>query len=109
MLTILVLESNRLVRTMYVSGLSAFDNIEVIETSTAEEAVALIENGLQPDVLLTDIQLNGVSNEQFVEWFKTTCPYTQVMISSASNDFIPGMDVLLPKPARPNEIFSALR
>ena len=81
--TILVVEDEFLIRAMLSSYLQEC-GFKVIEGSTADEAVAIIENmDVQIDLVLTDIRMPGsMDGFGLARWIRTNRPSMHVILTS---------------------------
>lgn len=83
---ILVVEDEWLLRDDIVHHLKNA-GWEVLEASTGEGAISLLENEQQIDVLVTDIQLAGYLNGwEVAEAFRAARPQIPVIYASGNND-----------------------
>ncbi len=73
---------------------------EVVEANSAEEAVALIESGTFPDVLVTDHLMPGMNGDQLARLMRDRRPGLPILIVSgyAENE---GMSADLPRLTKP--------
>jgi DNA-binding NtrC family response regulator len=81
--TILVVEDEFLIRAMLRDYLQEC-GFKVLEGSTADEAVAIIENmGTQIDLVLTDIRMPGsMDGFGLARWLRTNRPSMHVILTS---------------------------
>lgn len=87
----------------------------VSQHATAEEAIEKMP-GYQPEVVLMDIHLPGMSGVEAVRRLKELLPKTQFIMCTAYKDsdvifsaLMAGANGFLPKRARPKELLAALR
>jgi signal transduction histidine kinase/CheY-like chemotaxis protein len=113
---VLVVEDDRLVRGYVMSHLAAL-GYAAFAAATAAEAMALIENGLQFDLLFTDVMLPGhVDGLQLANDVRRRRPGVKVLFTSGFSQAAmrqqgrldPGMQ-LLAKPYRRAELARTLR
>lgn len=109
--TILVVEDVVLVRFVAAQQLrhAGFD---VIEASTADEAMRLLGAPLQIDLVFSDVQLQGSSLDGFglARWIADRRPGTKVLLTSGQVPSPgPGGEVLLVKPYKYPELIQRLR
>lgn len=110
MTTILLVENNRMLRTMYTAGLRGY-GYDVRETQTTEDALRLLEEGLQPDVLLCDWKLPDGSAETLITAAQGRMPSRQmrVIITTGQPDKVTyPVDHLLPRRAHITDILAVL-
>ncbi|WP_457092578.1 PAS domain-containing protein [Microvirga sp. P5_D2] len=82
----------------------------VVETSSAEEALALIEGGLEPDVVITDHLMPGMTGTELAQMLKQARPRMPVLIISgyAEDEGIAPDLPRLTKPFRQGELVASL-
>lgn len=81
---ILVVEDEALVRMVIADHLRD-TGYEVAETRSADEAVALMQNGLRVDVVFSDVNLPGTLNGiGLVRWLRDHRPETPVLLTSGA-------------------------
>jgi two-component system, OmpR family, response regulator len=107
---ILIVEDEWLVREDVASEFRRL-GCTVLETSTGEGAMGLIESGEQIDALITDIQLAGkASGWDVAEVFHAHHPDLPVVYTSgnaaAQERFVPG-SIFVPKPCSPAALVEA--
>lgn len=91
-------------------------DIEVVgSAATAEEGIRLVRD-LQPDVVLLDINLPGMSGIAAVEQIMGAAPFTQVIMMSVQSDadylrraMLAGARDFLPKPFSADELVATIR
>lgn len=83
---------------------------EVKEAETAEAALAMVERGVQPDLLVTDHLMPGMSGIELVRALRTRCPELPALIVSGyaeAEGVAPDLPRLT-KPFRRSELAAAL-
>ncbi len=87
------------------------DKYEVTSCETAEEAKQLIEGGFCPNLVVTDLQLPGMTGQQMIKTLLVTMPTTPLIAISGSKDsktrletLSAGADDFLTKPFHPAEL-----
>lgn len=109
---VLVVEDEWLVRDVIASDLKDA-GWTVLEASTGESAIGIIENNPQIDVLFTDIQLAGqLSGWDVAEAFRAAKPQMKVIYASGNTvDWSRAVDnsQFFSKPYRASEILKACR
>ncbi len=84
--TILLVEDEFLIRMAAADALRE-NGFVVMEAASAEEALALVASGLQPDVLFTDIRMGGLRDGlDLAEGLRTQIPRLLVIIASGHAD-----------------------
>jgi CheY-like chemotaxis protein len=58
------------------------DGYDVIEASSGDEAVVLLTTGMQVDLLLTDLDMPGLTGEDLARAFRTAYPDLKVLYVS---------------------------
>jgi PAS domain S-box-containing protein len=107
--TALLVDDEELVRASTADMLSDI-GYSVIEASSAERAMDLISDGLQPDLLVTDHLMPGMNGTDLALAVKDKCPGVPVLIVSGYAEQA-GMDSNLPKltkPFRRNDLAAAI-
>lgn len=92
------------------------DRFEVVGTASgAEEAIAAVEGGLQADVIVTDLRMQGLDGIDLTRLLKQTIPATPVLLLSSSDESLHAHDALragasgyLMKRSAPDELGDAL-
>ena len=111
---VLIVEDEFLIRLTLAEVLSD-EGYTVLEAETADEAVKLIEESPEIDVLLTDIQLPGqLDGRGLVQHVRQTKPDLPVIFMTGRPDTIaaqgPGSrEIYVAKPYLPSEICAAVR
>src|SRR6202142_4264609 len=70
----------------YIRTLLEVDNHKVETASTGEEAVALVQKGLQPDLVLMDLLMPGIDGLQTLEQMRQIPPNPKVVVLSCCSD-----------------------
>lgn len=108
--TVLLVDDEVLVRTMAADMLSEL-GFDVVEAHSAERALELIAQGLDPKVLITDHLMPGITGPELARMLRTTNPELKVLIVSGYAD-IDGISPDLPRLTKPflsEDIASALK
>jgi PAS domain S-box-containing protein len=97
--TVLLVDDEDYVRAATADMLSelAFD---VHEAASAEAALAVLESGLRPDVLVTDHMMPGMSGVELAYNVRARFPSTRILIISGFAE-VDGLDPTLPRLAKP--------
>ncbi|MBC7811589.1 MAG: response regulator [Burkholderiales bacterium] len=83
MTTILVVEDNRMIRTMYAAGLAGY-GYDTVEASTIREALAALDNGDLPEVVLLDLKLPDGRGQSVIDHIRNTLQRDDVKIIVAT-------------------------
>jgi PAS domain S-box-containing protein len=107
--TALLVDDEDIVRASTAEMLSDL-GYAVVETTSAEEALALIEGGLVPDVIITDHLMPGMTGTDLARAVKTKWPAMPVLVISgyAEDDGIAPDLPRLTKPFRQGELAASL-
>jgi CheY-like chemotaxis protein len=107
-MSILVVVSNTMIRTMYSAGLIGF-GYPVEEARTLAEAIECIEAGFVPDVVITDMLVDE-NGHHVADYLRQQVgnPNLRVMVSTAEPTPTPTADVVIPKPANIVEVVALL-
>ena len=70
----------------YIRTLLEVDDYKVATASTGEEAVAQVEKGLRPDLVLLDLLMPGIDGLQTLEQLRKLQPAVRVVMLSCVND-----------------------
>jgi DNA-binding NarL/FixJ family response regulator len=105
-ISILLVDDHTLVRDGIASLLSKIDGISIqASCSTGEEAIGLAHT-LQPDLILMDIMMNGMTGIEATRWIKEQNPDTKIILLSTEvkREFVAagiksGIDGYIPKDA----------
>jgi len=60
-------------------------NYEVITAEDGEQAISLMEGGLEPDVIVTDLMMPRMDGYQLISRVKESTPYNKIPIIVLSN------------------------
>lgn len=86
---VLVVEDEALIR-MVVADQLRDSGYDVIETRSADEAVALMEKGLHVDAVFSDVNLPGTLNGiGLVRWMRSQRPQIPVLLTSGAISDMP--------------------
>ncbi len=97
--TALLVDDEELVR-MSTADMLLDLGYEVVEAGSAEEALRLVDEGLKPDLLITDHLMPGMSGAQLALKFKVIEPGLPILIVSGYAD-VEGIDPALPRLTKP--------
>ena len=107
---VLIVEDEALVRYAVAQELRAA-GYEVLESSTAEDAIARLAAGLRIDVVFTDIQLAGaLTGWDVAEQFRAADPDVPIIYASgnaADRSRSVSNSIFLNKPYRPDDVVAA--
>src|SRR5271169_4653256 len=70
----------------YIKTLLEVDDYKVDTATTGEEALALVEKGLQPDLVLLDVLMPGIDGLQTLEQLRQMQPGVKVVMLSCVSD-----------------------
>jgi two-component system response regulator AtoC len=70
----------------YIKTLLEVDDYKVDTATTGEEALALVEKGLQPDLVLLDVLMPGIDGLQTLEQLRQLRPGVKVVMLSCVSD-----------------------
>ncbi|UNK42731.1 PAS domain-containing protein [Luteimonas sp. S4-F44] len=107
--TALVVDDEDAVRMCTADALDDM-GYRVIEAGSAEEALAALEGGLAPDVLVTDHLMPGMTGAELARTVRDRLPGTAVVIVSGYTsmaEFDPGLTIL-GKPFRQHELVASV-
>lgn len=112
-LKVLVVEDEFLIRLTLSEALQD-DGYDVLEASSADEAVEQIQSGQGIDLLMTDVQLPGKLNGwQLVEMARKSHPDLPVIFMTGRPDSVPTpvgpREMVVAKPYLPSDICAAAR
>ncbi len=105
----LVVDDEFLVRMSTADMLSDL-GYEVVEANSGEDALKLVEQGLEPVLLVTDHLMPGITGTELVTRLKASFPALQALIVSGYADLegVPSDVARLTKPFRAEELASKL-
>jgi CheY-like chemotaxis protein len=108
---VLVVEDEHELRELIAQWLDTKGYI-VSQAADGQDAVELLEAGLEPDVILLDLSLPRMSGREFLEWLRAQPQHEHraVVVASAYLDEMPPMDVerSFQKPFRPDRLAAEL-
>lgn len=106
---LLIAEDDIFIRAMIAEFLRDV-GFDVVEASSADEAMAVFEAGTQIDLLFSDIRMPGsMDGSELAERVKERWPATHVMLTSGYSSELTAMrDPFLPKPYRPLSVLAAI-
>jgi PAS domain S-box-containing protein len=107
--TVLLVDDEDLIRLTTAAMLSEL-GYAVVEASSAQHALALIDRGLQPDLLVTDHLMPGMTGTDLARTVRSTLPKVRVLVVSgyAETDGIAPDLPRLRKPFRSNDLADCL-
>ncbi|HLZ96389.1 MAG TPA: response regulator [Steroidobacteraceae bacterium] len=86
------------------------DGFRVTAVESADAAVALLENGVTVDILLSDIRMPGsMDGLQLAHWVRERHAGTGVLLQTGFSDLDTGDFPMLRKPYPPEELSARLR
>jgi CheY-like chemotaxis protein len=83
---VLVVDDEREVRELFVEVLNA-DGMRSVQASTAEDAWALLENGLVPSAVLLDLQMPGMGGLGFLLQLRADPRYSALPVTIVTGDY----------------------
>lgn len=83
--TALLVDDEDLVRISTAAALSRL-GYNVIEAPSAEHALGLLQNGLSPDVVVTDHIMPGMNGTELARYVQDQCPAAKILIISGYAD-----------------------
>lgn len=107
--TVLLIDDDMMVRMSTADMLEDLGYL-VVEAGSAEEALQLIQSGVEPNLVLTDHLMPGMSGTQLAEELKTLRPKLPIILISGFAEE-EGIDAALPrltKPFRSAELAASL-
>jgi two-component system alkaline phosphatase synthesis response regulator PhoP len=108
---ILVVEDEHELRELIAQWLETKGYV-VTQAADGQDAVELLEAGLEPDVVLLDLSLPRMSGREFLQWMRAQPQHEHrhVIVASAYLDELPPMDVdrSFQKPFRPDRLAAEL-
>lgn len=107
--TVLLVDDEELIRLSTADMLSEL-GYRVLEACSAEEALALLNQGHRPDIVITDHLMPGMSGTDFARMLQRDRPSTRVLLVSgyADSEAIPADLPRLTKPFRNAELAASL-
>lgn len=113
---VVLVDDHRLVRDSIAIMLQQIDDIQIIGAfSNAEELLSKLKD-LNPDVIIMDIMMNGMTGIEATHWVKDRFPRIKVLILSmeVKREFVSagiqsGIDGYLPKDIEKNVLIDAVR
>jgi DNA-binding NarL/FixJ family response regulator len=113
--TLVLVDSQELVRNALVQLLSAAGLEVVGEAPSGEEGVQLVLD-LRPDVVLVELSLRGLSGVETIQRLSVLAPASRILVLTGSEDphgvveaILAGACGYMLKSAPPNELISAVR
>src|SRR2546421_4210766 len=70
----------------YIRTLLEVDDYKVATATTGEEALQLVEKGLEPDLILLDVLMPGIDGLETLERLRQMKPAVKVVMLSCVND-----------------------
>lgn len=111
--TVLVAEDDHFIRLVIVEYLRE-GGFEVIEASSADEAVAILRSGTVVDLLFTDVRMPGsmdgcdLARIVRVEWPQTRVILTSGYSSALATARSQVKELIVPKPYRPHLVLETI-
>lgn len=87
-LRVLVLDDERVSRSIITKMVAKHTRAQVQEASTADEALTLLENGMMPDLIVSDVVMPGMTGEEFLTRLRADHRWRdlRVLICSSANN-----------------------
>ena len=108
---ILVVEDEHELRELIAQWLETKGYV-VTQAADGQDAVELLEAGLEPDVILLDLSLPRMSGREFLQWMRAQPKHEHrhVIVASAYLDELPppDADMSFQKPFRPDRLAAEL-
>ncbi|MBL8164075.1 MAG: response regulator [Anaerolineae bacterium] len=111
---VLVVEDNRMLRTLFASGLTGF-GYGVTEAGSLEQARQVLNETRKPDMILLDLQLPDGSGETLIQFVREELGLPEIRIVVATGIPIDeqhllgiGANAVLQKPIEFNALYAAL-
>lgn len=108
---ILVVEDEHELRELIAQWLESKGYV-VSQAADGQDAVELLEAGLEPDVVLLDLSLPRMSGREFLQWMRAQPKHEHrhVIVASAYLDELPPLDadMSFQKPFRPDRLAAEL-
>lgn len=115
MATVLVVEGNRMIRTMYAAGLAGY-GYKVMEAHDAHEARTHLQTGVKPRVVLLNLNLPDDASADLISHIRAQAGNQDIkIIASTSNHAARdaasrlGADMLLPKPVELVDLLNTVK
>ncbi|HET7752971.1 MAG TPA: response regulator [Anaeromyxobacteraceae bacterium] len=109
---VLVIEDEHDLRGMIAQWLEA-RGYEAVEAADGNDAIELIQAGLEPDAIILDLAMPRVSGQAFLSWLRAEPRHMHrpVIVTSGEYDSLPTSDVqgVLAKPYRPDLLAQELQ
>jgi CheY-like chemotaxis protein len=108
---IMVVEDDATCRTIVEAALTR-SGMRVTSAVTGAQAIAMLDDGLRPDLLLTDIQLPGSCDGWLIaRIYRDECPNLPVIYLTGSQPETDQVNnsIYLRKPVRPDLLVEAIR
>ena len=107
--SVLLIDDSAMMRRFIALFLS--EKYHVTDCESAEEALCLVESGFRPRLVVTDLDLPGMSGLELIRCFQLTMPFTPLIVVSGAKDsktrlaaLAAGADDFLSKPFHPAEL-----
>jgi CheY-like chemotaxis protein len=98
--TILLVDDDPLIASSTCALLEDLGH-EVIEATSGREALALLGQGLQPDLIITDHAMPGMTGMELAIQVRRTTPEMPILLATGYADVEPGHGLDLPRLAKP--------
>jgi DNA-binding NarL/FixJ family response regulator len=90
---VLVIEDNGALRFALQVMLETEPGVERVETAPSGESALQTAPGLDPDVIVTDHGLPGISGPELATEMRRSCPHARIVSFSGSDEKAPWADV----------------
>ena len=106
---VLLVEDHERLRAILRQSLTA-EGFAVTAAASADAALALLRDGLVPDVLFTDIRMSGsIDGLELARWVHQRLPEVRVLLQTGYADVPADEFTVLLKPFTPEELHVATR
>jgi PAS domain S-box-containing protein len=115
--TVLVVDDDETVRTI-IAKMLAKHGYEVLTSTTAEDAIRMVEDGLRPDILVSDVVMPRVGGLELAERLSDLHPGLRIILSSGYTEHglldlekpkLTARPLFLQKPFSADQLASAIR
>lgn len=87
---VLIVDDEKTIRDLF-GRILALEDYSPVEAATAEQALALLDQGLRPDAVLLDLQMPGMGGLNFLLHLRSHPQFSAIPVAIVTGDtFLPG-------------------
>ena len=110
---VLLVDDDPFIRDLFATSLESAGGFEIVGEAGDAQSAVLAATRVEPDVVLLDHMMPGVTGIEILPELKRACPRARVLVVSsadvADDALAAGADLFVPKPSAARDLPAALR